>query len=642
MVTAQQAKDSLLAVLKTNPPDTAKIDIYLALHKQLFAQDTTLAKEYVQKAIVLSESIDDNKRFTIASTKLAYFYLYHGKISNSLVTITKAEKLLPYFRDMGVEAEFFKYRGITHNFSGNYDVAVNDLLKASSLYESLGDSTGLAHSYLNLGISNMDLKNYDKALEYYQKSLDIYQAMGDEKRMGNALGNIGIIYKEKNDYDQAIYYYNQSLQINEKNGFMFDARMDLNNLGVLYEEMGDFEKALELHQKSKEIADSLGLPFYILTSAFNLALVEYRLKNYTKSITALRKIVEAAEEKNYKAILERSYKVLSDSYEATGNLALALSSRKQYEIWKDSLMNENHLNQVAELQTKYETEKKEKQIVLLAQAKELQEKETQWQATLKKASLGGLFAVLLLGGLFIQVLTQRIKNQKLLTAKNEEIKEVNFKRQLSELEMKALRAQINPHFLFNCMNSINRMVLNGETENASRYLTKFAKLVRQILENSELPTVSLENELAMLESYIQLEALRFKGKINYEIVLDESINPEDTYLPSMVLQPFVENAIWHGLMHKETEDKGMITIAIKEDEDRLLCTIEDNGVGREMAQVLREKSVLKSKSMGMKITEERLRLLSKEQLAQLIRITDLKDAMNFALGTRVDISIPIS
>src|SRR5690606_24518322 len=119
-------------------------------------------------------------------------------------------------------------------------------------------------------------------------------------------------------------------------------------------------------------------------------------------------------------------------------------------------------------------------------------------------------SVILLAGLLIYILHQRIKNQKALTAKNEEIKEVNFKRQLSELEMKALRAQINPHFLFNCMNSINRMILNGETENASRYLTKFSKLVRQILENSEETTVPLEDELVMLESYIQLEALRFR------------------------------------------------------------------------------------------------------------------------------------
>jgi sensor histidine kinase YesM len=279
--------------------------------------------------------------------------------------------------------------------------------------------------------------------------------------------------------------------------------------------------------------------------------------------------------------------------------------------------------------------------MLLAKEKEIQAKETQRQTTLKKASIGALLGIVLLSGLVVYMFRQRLKNQKMLAAKNEEIKGVDFKRQLSELEMKALRTQINPHFIFNCLNSINRMILSGEADDASRYLTKFSKLIRLILENAEDTTVSLKNELAMLESYIQLEALRFKGKISYKISVDATIEPESIHLPSMVLQPFVENAIWHGLMHKENDDKGMIAIVIREEEGRLLCTIEDNGVGREKAKVLREKTILKSKSMGIKITEERLRLLSKEQLKQLIRITDLKDSLNQVLGTRVDIMVPI-
>jgi LytS/YehU family sensor histidine kinase len=189
------------------------------------------------------------------------------------------------------------------------------------------------------------------------------------------------------------------------------------------------------------------------------------------------------------------------------------------------------------------------------------------------------------------------------------------------------------------MNSINLMILKGETENASLYLTKFSTLVRLILENAEGTKVSLENELRLLSSYIQLEALRFKGKIAYHISVDETIEKDCTYLPSMVLQPFVENAIRHGLIHKQTG--GMINIDIKEEHDKLLCIIEDNGIGREKAKELQEDSIMKNKSMGMKITEERLRLLSKEHLQQLVQVTDLKDVSGQALGTRVVINIPI-
>jgi LytS/YehU family sensor histidine kinase len=249
--------------------------------------------------------------------------------------------------------------------------------------------------------------------------------------------------------------------------------------------------------------------------------------------------------------------------------------------------------------------------------------------------------ITLLAGSVIYTTHQRLKNQKLLAEKDKEIKEVNFKQQLSELEMKALRAQINPHFLYNCMNSINRMILEKENEMASQYLAKFSKLVRLILENAEKPTVSLQNELAMLEAYINLEGLRFKGKINYTISVDESVDPDATYLPSMVLQPFVENAIWHGLMNKKNGVSGMIKISVKEENEILNCSIEDNGIGREAARELREKSVLKTKSMGMKITEERLKLIAKEGWEKLVHIIDLKDQLNQALGTRVEITIPL-
>ena len=330
---------------------------------------------------------------------------------------------------------------------------------------------------------------------------------------------------------------------------------------------------------------------------------------------------------------------LAEAYEKMGNYRLSLENRKLYETWKDSIASENHLAQIKELEVKYETEKKNQQIALLTAEKELQILEARQQAAWKKVLIGGIILITIIGGMIILMLRQRLKNQKTLAAKNEEIRSSHFKRQLSELEMKALRAQMNPHFIFNCMNSINRMILSGEGDSASRYLTKFAKLIRLMLENSENPTVSLEDELSMLKAYIQLEALRFKGKISYQISVDEAIDQESTYLPSMVLQPFIENAIWHGLMHKEGE--GMIHIMIHEEENILKCTIEDNGVGREKALALKEKAVLKGKSMGLKITEERLKLLSKEGLQQLIRITDLKDTLDRSIGTRVDVAIPI-
>jgi len=340
--------------------------------------------------------------------------------------------------------------------------------------------------------------------------------------------------------------------------------------------------------------------------------------------------------------LQNLYQRLAELSAAKNDFRAAYSFNQLSQQWKDSVLNESTFQKINELQTKYETEKKDKQISLLAKESELQAKEAQRQATLKQAFIGGLILVALLAGLIVYTSLQKLKNQKNITKKDNELREARFMHETATLEMKALRAQINPHFLFNCINSINLMIVDGEKENASQYLTKFSNLIRQILENTEKSTVSLQSEMVLLESYIQLEALRFKEKINYEISIDNRIAKEDTYLPSMVLQPFIENAIWHGLMHKGDDEKGMIRILVTEKDETLLCTIEDNGVGREKAKELSEKSLLKSKSMGIKITEDRLRLLSNERLKELIHITDLKDVVNKALGTRVEISIPIS
>ena len=144
----------------------------------------------------------------------------------------------------------------------------------------------------------------------------------------------------------------------------------------------------------------------------------------------------------------------------------------------------------------------------------------------------------------------------------------------------------------------------------------------------------------MLGAYIQLESIRFENKMEYEIKVDPSIDKEGTYLPSMVLQPFVENAIWHGLLH--SEDKGVLTININEEDDHLKCSIIDNGIGREESLKVQKQSGYKKKSMGIKITADRLKLLTKQTVNELVKIIDLKDGENNALGTQVNVLIPIS
>lgn len=640
----QTTLDSLINLLSILPNDTQKVNTYYAvsrLYNRELAQPD-VARKYVDSIRWLSEELNYEKGRDLSVYYNAEINKDEGNYDEAL---QQYQQYIENTAQRGDSLEMAKgLVGVAaiYIYTGDRDKSLPFLFRALRIYETQNYQKGLASVLNNIGVVYKGMGKSRDAIDVYLQASEKYQSEGMEKEYAMSLQNLAIMYRAVESYDTALIYYDQSLSLIKKLDYKRETAMVLGNLGSLYDVMDQYDKALAYHLQALAILKELPNKRSLTYCLHNIGYSNLKLNNYAESEKYLNEALEVAQELKAKVLIYVVYETMADLFASQKDFEKGYHYYTLFHQMSDSIYNEESVQQVNELQAKYETEKKDKQIALLAKEKEIQEKEAQRQATLKRAFVGGLIAVILLAGLVVLILRQRMKNQKLLAAKNEEIKEVNFKQQLSELEIKALRAQINPHFLFNCMNSINRMILNGESEDASRYLTKFSKLVRLILENSETTTVSLENELSMLESYIQLEALRFKGKINYQIVLDEDIDPEDTYLPSMVLQPFVENAIWHGLMHKDGFEQGMITIAIREEEDRLLCTIEDNGIGREKARILSEKTVLKSKSLGMKITEERLRLLSKKQLEKLINITDLKDSMNRALGTRVDIMVPIS
>jgi ligand-binding sensor domain-containing protein/putative methionine-R-sulfoxide reductase with GAF domain len=218
---------------------------------------------------------------------------------------------------------------------------------------------------------------------------------------------------------------------------------------------------------------------------------------------------------------------------------------------------------------------------------------------------------------------------------------MSTQQKMTEVEMQALRAQMNPHFIFNCLNSINRYIVKSDQTTASFYLTKFAKLIRLILDNSNSKNVILTNELEALKLYIEMEALRFDKKFTYNIQVEKNLGTDCVEVPPLIIQPYVENAIWHGLLHKETNGHLSINVTMAED-SMLQCVIEDNGIGRAKAKELKSKTATSRKSLGMQLTENRLSLLNKHaELNASVEIIDMQDEDGAALGTKVVLKIPV-
>ena len=234
---------------------------------------------------------------------------------------------------------------------------------------------------------------------------------------------------------------------------------------------------------------------------------------------------------------------------------------------------------------------------------------------------------------------KREAQEQLLQEEQKELKlKTEFEKQLAKVEMNSLRAQMNPHFIFNSLNSIKHYIVKHNPVAASDYLAKFSKLMRLILQNSSSNRVSLASELEALKLYIQMEGMRFEGKFDFEVNVQKGIELEFIQIPAMLIQPYVENAIWHGLMHKK--EKGLLTLDVRQNDQRLTFVVEDNGIGRKQAARVESTSAKLKKSLGMEITKDRIQLMNQLYGTNAdVHIEDLVDENGIGIGTRVVLTI---
>lgn len=219
----------------------------------------------------------------------------------------------------------------------------------------------------------------------------------------------------------------------------------------------------------------------------------------------------------------------------------------------------------------------------------------------------------------------------------------DYEKKLANVEMSALLAQMNPHFLFNSLNSIDSYIIRNESKKASEYLNNFARLMRLILQNSRSNYISLKDELDALDLYLQMESLRFKDKFSYSIAVDKDVDVNSIVIPPMLIQPYVENAIWHGLMHKANGEAGKVELRLSKEGDELLCEIQDNGIGRKKAAELKaQKQTNHKRSMGMQITQDRIEIINKlYNINASVHIYDVEDEKGQPGGTKVKLTIPV-
>jgi tetratricopeptide (TPR) repeat protein len=474
--------------------------------------------------------------------------------------------------------------------------AINDLSGQRKILEKLidaslaeNDSARATIGYRVLGTTycgdsaTAARRNFRKADSLLRKCFAISTIRKDTLNCAWSLSNIGWNYYLEKMYDSSIFYFERSLKKYSLPGNVHSlASNSLGNLGTVYRDLKNPEKAIKYYQKAIEKAA-------IVNSLFNLQWI---------------------------------YMDMSNMYLNLKDTANAYKSYVLFKKYSDSYIKKENTQGLADARIRYEVDTQNKEVELLS----LRLKNNR---LLNYGFAGFIFLAALIG--FLLFRGSKLKDKRRISEMN---------RKISEITQANLRQQMNPHFIFNTLNSIQYYMYQHDKLATNNYLTKFSSLMRKVLDNSQHTSVPISDELSALNLYLELESIRFKDKFEYKIIIDDEIDPLMHKIPTMLIQPYVENSISHGLIPKE--GKGYVNVDLKLNSEYILCTIEDNGIGRVAAKERNQKRENNHNSLGTQITKSRLDLVNELYGTSLQTVyTDLKNEKGEPTGTRVEIHIPI-
>lgn len=546
----------------------------------------------------------------------------YSQANNSVVKEVQAEttNLKKAFdnKDDAAEADSYYNIGEVYYNSGNFSKSEEYLTKSKNIYEKLNDKQNLekvirklAQSQENQNKLKSAVRNYETAsnIGYSQKnkalnSNDVSRLSSSsaEKKSEAIQKNIDISRKGKENDDLAASY-SQMAELNVQQNNIPKAAENLNNayeiskdqtpqqaLGInqklaeIYVDKKDYDKAIETKKKALKEDFVKKNSQEKVTQIQELADIYIKKDDKREAITLFKNAYQISIDKGHTLEARKSVAKLDSLYKTSGNIDSSIQLYRDFLGRLPNLVkNDRSLTDAKILE---ETESK---ISQLEKEKELKDELIRKKNILNYGLLATLFLLLILIGFIIWTLKKvKIKSKK--------------------IALQSLRREMNPHFIFNSLNSVNQFISTNNELEANQYLTRFSKLMRGVMENSAEDFIPFHQELDLLQNYLSLEKTRFADLFDFEIKVDDKLNQQNLLIPGMLIQPFLENAIWHGLRYRT--EKGFLKVDFENNNQYLKITIEDNGIGIEESKKQKTAHQKNREGRGMKNTLERVRLLN--------------------------------
>lgn len=589
--------------------------------------------DFITQSIASLGKRANKKQLAEALTALGEVYQYHNQYD---LAISSYEDAL----DAQKTVRTSLLLGNVYVLSGAYkdaesillpliDVKVTVPFQRVQLFEGLGDA------YKNLGLVN-------KAVAYYNEGLTIAKKNQIVPKVTDLNSKIADAYAKDNRLVEAEGFYSESLDLAKKEAPQRSVR-EKDKVADFFNTRNQYDDEIELRKESLEELKLLPEPEAKIQNGFfnsdsiTTQRINYKIANayisqnkYDEAIPFLKQSIEEADKDDDLIVQKDATRKLSEVYKETGDYTKALETYQKYVTVVDTLYvrKEQEISRAARFNR--EIASRQNRITGLEQERELSQSKYDLALTSQELTRESnkrqqwIIYSLLLGLLLLGTSTfffyRNNKQQKLAN---------------NLLALKSLRSQMNPHFIFNALNSVNNYIAKSDERSANRYLSDFSTLMRSVLENSEEDFIPLSKELDLLELYVKLEHSRFPDKFDYEIKLDETIDVEAFQIPPMLLQPYIENAIWHGLRYKE--EKGFLNIGLlQKNNETIEITITDNGIGRKKSAKLKTAHQRKQKSKGMGNIKKRIDILNEMYKNKVdVSISDL----NNEEGTKVILTL---
>ncbi|AUP81580.1 histidine kinase [Flavivirga eckloniae] len=582
-------------------------------------KDAKRSIKFIELALVESNSVKQNaEAYEVLGDIYMFWKQYDLAVSNYRISDqnlkTNAVKLklaAAYKQNNNYQESIETYNGVNKKALSNWQLV--------ELYEGLGDVYMLTKSY------QFSIDNYNKGLVVAQKHLIT-------PKITDLNSKIAQTYNLKGETQKAEGYFNKSMKLastqNKKR-----AAEEKDRAAEFLNANQDYSGEIELRKEALEDINDLKSDSDIDNeSALTPQKQNYKIGNafalqndYDNAIPYLEKSIEEADSKADLIVQKDATRKLSEIYRDAGQFDKALIAYQNYVDLVDKLYTKKEQEIAQAARFSKVIVNNQNRISSLESDRALNE--SKFQLSNEEAKRQKLIIYSLSGGLILLLVAaflmfKYIKQQRLAN---------------NLLALKSLRSQMNPHFIFNALNSVNSFIASNDERTANKYLTDFSLLMRAVLENSEEDFIPLEKEIRLLELYTKLEHFRFQDKFDYSINIDENINIEDFVIPPMLLQPYIENAVWHGLRYKKS--KGQLEIGITQTtSDEIKITITDDGIGRKQSKALKTENQQKQNSKGMGNIKKRVSILNEMYKDKVdVVVDDFQDEED--VGTKVVVTL---